>query len=381
MLNKKLLILTDWYLPGFKAGGPIQSCRNLVEALDKDYSIYVLTSDRDLGDSTAYPGIEVDNWTRLGNIWIFYASPKAWSMKEIKRQISFVQPDIIHLNSAFSFRFTIQPLVLYWLKKIQGKVILSPRGMLQAGALKYKPLKKRLFLQFLRFSGLPAKIQFHATDVKEVKEIKQHFPRHSSITMVENFPNFSLPELRKIVKTPGQLELVYLARISPIKNLVFILELLTKLTGKGEIRFTIAGKVEDDRYWQKCTELIAMLPQNVKVLVHGSVEHAEVLSFLQSYHYYILPTFGENFGHGIFEALLAGKPVILSDQTPWRNLQAKGLGWDIPLDQPDTFIEAILQAINLDQPGYDVLSAACHQFAIDYRNNNETRNKYIELYG
>ena len=116
MLNKKLLILTDWYLPGFKAGGPIQSCRNLVEALDKDYSIYVLTSDRDLGDSTAYPGIEVDNWTRLGNIWIFYASPKSWSMKEIKRQILFVQPDIIHLNSAFSFRFTIQPLVLFWLK-------------------------------------------------------------------------------------------------------------------------------------------------------------------------------------------------------------------------------------------------------------------------
>ena len=79
--------------------------------------------------------------------------------------------------------------------------------------------------------------------------------------------------------------------------------------------------------------------------------------------------------------MLAGKPVILSDQTPWRNLQAKGLGWDIPLDQPETFIEAILQAINLDQPGYDQLSAACHQFALDYRNNNETRNKYIELYG
>src|SRR5689334_4201523 len=84
ILNKKLLILTDWYLPGFKAGGPIQSCRNLVEALDQDYSIYVLTSDRDLGDSTAYTGIEVDKWVRMENIWIFYASPRSWSMKEIK---------------------------------------------------------------------------------------------------------------------------------------------------------------------------------------------------------------------------------------------------------------------------------------------------------
>jgi glycosyltransferase involved in cell wall biosynthesis len=199
--------------------------------------------------------------------------------------------------------------------------------------------------------------------------------------MAENFPNFSVPKLRPIVKNPGQLELLYLARISPIKNLLFILELLVKLSGKGQIRFTIAGKVEDDRYWQKCAELISQLPENISVLIHGTVDHADVLDFLQSFHLYILPTFGENFGHGIFEAFLAGKPVMISDQTPWRGLKAKGLGWDIPLDQPEAFIEAIVQALSLGQSEYDQLSAACHQFALDYRNNNETRNKYIGLFG
>ncbi|HSB92496.1 MAG TPA: glycosyltransferase family 4 protein [Flavitalea sp.] len=381
MLNKKLLIFTDWYLPGFKAGGPIQSCRNLVEALDQDYSIYVFTSDRDLGDAGPYPEIETDKWTRLGSIWIFYASPKSWSMQEIKRQVVFVEPDIIHLNSAFSLNFTIKPLILFWQKKFSGKLILSPRGMLQAGALKYKPIKKRLFLDLLRLSGLPAKIHFHATDSKEVADIKKHFPRNASIHLAENFPNFSMPVLRSIVKTPGQLELLYLARISPIKNLSFVLELLMKCQGTGKIRFTIAGKVEDERYWQKCAELIRSLPGNVEVVIHGTVEHAEVLNFLQSFHYYILPTFGENFGHGIFEALLAARPVIISDQTPWRGLESKGLGWDIPLDQPGAFIQVISHAIDLDQSEFDQLSARCHQFALDYRTNNETRNKYIELYG
>jgi glycosyltransferase involved in cell wall biosynthesis len=381
MLNKKLLILTDWYLPGFKAGGPIQSCRNMVEALDQDYSIYVLTSDRDLGDSTAYKGIEVDTWIRLGNIWIFYASPKSWAMKEIKRQILFVEPDIIHLNSAFSFRFTIQPLILYWRKKFNGKIILSPRGMLQAGALKYKPLKKGLFLQLLRVSGLPAKIQFHATDEKEVNDIKRHFPSCLSITMAENFPNTSVPTQRKIEKIPGEAQLIYLARISPKKNLSFILDVLTKYSGRGKIHLTVAGEVEDHRYWQKCVELINILPSNIQVNNYGPVEHAVVLEFLQSFHFYVLPTFGENFGHSIFEAFLAGKPVIISDQTPWQNLETQGIGWAIPLTETESFIKVMEQVVNMNQSEYDQLSAACHQFALNYRNNNETRNKYIGLFG
>ena len=228
---------------------------------------------------------------------------------------------------------------------------------------------------------MPAKVHFHATDVKEVEDIKKHFPWHSSITMAENFPNFSLPVVRKISKMPGEVKLIYLARISPIKNLFFILEVLLKYAGKGRIWLTIAGKVEDDRYWQKCVEIIEKLPDNIEVTIHGTVEHAEVLEFLQSFHFYILPTFGENFGHGIFEAFLAGKPVIISDQTPWRNLANKGIGWDIPLAEPETFIQSIEQAINMNQSQYDQLSARCHQFALDYRNNNETRNKYIGLFG
>jgi glycosyltransferase involved in cell wall biosynthesis len=62
---------------------------------------------------------------------------------------------------------------------------------------------------------------------------------------------------------------------------------------------------------------------------------------MQNYDLLFLPTAGENYGHVVVEALSAGVPVLLSDQTPWRCLQEKGIGWDIPLSDTNRFVEAI----------------------------------------
>ncbi len=62
---------------------------------------------------------------------------------------------------------------------------------------------------------------------------------------------------------------------------------------------------------------------------------------LPGYDRFFLAPFSENFGHAINEALSAGVPVVISDKTPWRNLQEKGMGWDLPLDNRRAFIEVI----------------------------------------
>lgn len=378
--KKKLLILTDWYLPGFKAGGPIQSCRNLAEALGNDYDVFIYTGDRDLGDEQPYADIETNRWISVGKASVYYASPDNQSASNLESLLETIRPDILLLNSLFSPRFTLLPLWLLYKNRVSARVVLCPRGMLQAGALKYKALKKKLFLNLFKFSGLPQRIRFLATDPQELNDIRHHFPA-ASVTLAENFPNISSFTPRSISKQAGGLKLVYLARISPIKNLIFVLELLNRFPVSGTIKFTIAGKVEDESYWKRCTSLIQTLPPNITVEIAGAVEHEKLLDWLQDHHLFILPTFGENFGHGIFEAFLAGKPVIISDKTPWRALQSKGLGWDIPLDRPEAFIEAIREMLAMDQAAYDRLSARCHEFAIEYRNNNETRRKYLELFG
>ena len=52
--KKKILLFTDWYEPGYKAGGPIQACKNVVSVLKEQYDFYIICSDRDLGETSPY---------------------------------------------------------------------------------------------------------------------------------------------------------------------------------------------------------------------------------------------------------------------------------------------------------------------------------------
>jgi len=58
MDKPRILVVTGHYLPGFKAGGPLRSVANLVNCLRDEFEFLILTSDRDLGDTEAYPGTQ-----------------------------------------------------------------------------------------------------------------------------------------------------------------------------------------------------------------------------------------------------------------------------------------------------------------------------------
>jgi glycosyltransferase involved in cell wall biosynthesis len=93
-----------------------------------------------------------------------------------------------------------------------------------------------------------------------------------------------------------------------------------------------------------------------------------------------LPTQGENFGHAIFEALSAGKPVLISNQTPWRNLTPAKAGWDLSLQQPDHFVQALQQAIDFNQQEYDAWSYAAWQFVRRFVQESDLQKAYNNLF-
>ena len=76
-------------------------------------------------------------------------------------------------------------------------------------------------------------------------------------------------------------------------------------------------------YWEKCQRIIDDLPENIQVKYNGTIGHEKVVREMASHDLFFLPTLGENFGHVIFEALAAGCPILISDQTPWRNLEKR----------------------------------------------------------
>jgi len=375
--KKKILVFTDWYEPGFKAGGPIQSCRNFVAAMGDPFELAILTSDRDLGDLQPYPGVVTNEWTRTkdGHARIWYSATEKLTPATIRRLTDLVAPDYIYLNSLYSYRFTLIPLWLKFRGKLSGNVVIAPRGMLHAGALQFKSAKKKFFIKVLNAMGLPRKLVFHATDEQERKDIARYFPTAQKIAVLPNFPKMEAVEWKPLSKRPGELRCVFISRLAPKKNLLFLLTLLKQFPKDNILRLTLRGDIEDRNYWEKCLAAIDELPSHISVSYEGPVPNEAVMSVLQQHHLFVLPTLGENFGHAIFEAFLAGLPVLISDKTPWRELQQKKTGIDLPLEST-AFDHGLRNFAAMDQETYNEWSGAAFEYAKTIQRDGSLKEAY-----
>ncbi|MEM9023814.1 MAG: glycosyltransferase, partial [Bacteroidota bacterium] len=204
--------------------------------------------------------------------------------------------------------------------------------------------------------------RYHATKQEEVADIQRELGEKVEVLMVENLPRKAAEAPPAVIsKQPGELRLVHVARISPEKNLDYALKVLGKLSGK--VRFDVYGPVYNAAYWEQCQEIIAGLPPNIEVVHHGSVNSGAVMEVVSASHAMLMPTRGENYGHIIIESLLAGRPVVISDQTPWRQLAAQRIGWDLSLNDPDAFVRVLQELVDMPAEPFGAYAAAAHAFA------------------
>ncbi|MEM7036285.1 MAG: glycosyltransferase [Bacteroidota bacterium] len=375
----RILVSIDWYLPGFKAGGPIRSVANLVEALGGDFHFSIFTSNTDYGEKEGYADIETDTWVELSpHCRVWYSSREKRSYRHIRTLIRDTEYDMLYLNSMFSLKFTLFPLWNSRSQKPEVPVILAPRGMLHPGALGLKSRKKKLFLWLLRMIGVQKHVTFQATDPAEIEHIRGVFGEKAEIVEVPNLPRMDALAFQPAEKKSGALRMVFLSRISAKKGVLLLLEALEKQT--AHIELDLYGPDEEAGYWAACEAIIARLPKNVTVRKLAPVPPSETLSLLQGYHLFAMPTKGENFGHAIFEALSAGIPVLISDQTPWRGLAEKGVGADLVLDGPGGFAEVIAAYAEMNAEEWRQNAEASWAYARDFREGHEGRSKSAKMF-
>lgn len=355
--------MSDYYLPGFKAGGPIRTLANIVEYLGHEFSFQVITRDRDLGDLLPYPHL-VNEAGHVGQARVSYLSHGELSFFRIKRRMVDVAPDVIYLNSFFSPLFTLIPLILRRLRQIpQIPAILAPRGEFAANALEIKSIKKRCYLFCTKLFRLCDTLIWQASGEHEAADIRREFPKAHIIVAPDLPPILQEVSLRKVTKkVSGRLRLVFLSRISRMKNLHGTLQILSAIRD-GEIHFDIWGPIEDKQYWIDCEDIISKLPPNIVVHYRGEVSPDKVHEVFAGYDVFILSTLGENFGHVILEALGAGLPVIISDRTQWRNLAEIRAGWDLALNDIEQTRQIIKVCTEMDTDTLNVWSCGAKEFA------------------
>lgn len=365
----KVLAVIDYYIPGFKAGGPQRTLQYLVESLGDEFDFRVLTRDRDLGDTAPYPTVEADAWERVGKGTVYYTPVDRLSLMRMARILRATQYDVLYLNSLFSPDFTLKPLLLRRLGMLGNvPVILRPRGELNKGAVALKGTKKRGYLAFTKRLGLYSNIIWHASTPHEVEDIHRHFGNEVRVLIAPNLARPFTEDPEPCTKVKGQLKIVFLSRISTKKNLAGALRVLDQL--KGAVELDVYGPVEEVAYWEQCQAMAAQLPENIKVRYQGPVAPEDVTRVFAAHHLFLFPTFGENFGHVIFEALAAGCPILLSDQTPWRGLQDKHCGWDFPLSDEGAFRKCLQQCVDMDGEEFNGWSRGARECASGYARNS-----------
>jgi glycosyltransferase involved in cell wall biosynthesis len=379
--KKKILIFVDWYLPGYKAGGPIRSIANMYSQLKNDYDFRIVTSDIDLHEKAPYPNIKSDQWTKgPDGCDVLYLSREKRNYKEIVKILKEERADFIYLNSVFSKVYTLYPLLARKRHFPVRKVILAPRGMLGEGALQIKAAKKKVFLAWMKITGLCSTIRWHASSEAEEAEVKKIFGKNASTKVALNLSEGrEIKPIRKI-KKKGEMKIAFLSRISFKKNLEGTLQLLAKTPAQHQIQFDIFGPIEDAAYWSKCEAIIKTMPEHVKVNYKGAIANSKVTETLKNYHFSILLTFNENFGHSIIESMAAGCPVMISDQTPWRDLEKNSAGWDLALSDENKILQVLNQAAEMDEDTFDTWNQSAQKFAAQIIFHPQSIQQHKELF-
>jgi glycosyltransferase involved in cell wall biosynthesis len=323
--SPEILIFTDWFSPGYKAGGPIRSIENIAALLGG--RAFIVTSDRDLGDEEAYPGVLVNQWINgKHGAQVIYISSDDRGDQKLKEIMSQYQDSPWYLNSMFSKRFTILPLRFRKKMKFENKVVLAPRGMLHPNAMRIKRWKKLLFIKALKRLGWVKGVVWQATSEEEMEYIHHFFGKDERVVFCANIPTFhafrEAPQWK-----PSQQLWVMLTRLSEEKGVLEGLEWWSRHPMSRQIKMLVVGPHENEDYSKRVEQWVAQHPEcDVQLL--GSLQVDAYYPLLQKAHFLFSPTRGENYGHAIAESLFMGLPVIVADTTPWRDLMDRKLGID-----------------------------------------------------
>lgn len=370
----KILIIMGGFFPGKKFGGPPVSVSNFCKLLN-DNDCYIYTYNHELGSKEPYPDIPVDTWLDKGCYRIKYVNGSDYCKNGFERVIQELDPDIIYLQGLF--QSCILPC-LELAKRYDTKVLLAPRGELCSGAFK-KKYKKIPYILYLKFNGLLRNVYYQSTSDEETEAIQRILgSERNRIFFLTNIPSIPSRDYERKPKESGYAKFVFLARIHPKKNLLGAITYFASI--KGNVTFDIYGPVEDEEYWGRCQKEIAKLSNNIKVSYCGLLSHEEVHETFSKYDAFLFPTLSENYGHVIAESLFVGTPVIISDQTPWTDVNDYNAGFAVNLSDKAGFIAAIQKIIDSTNGEMKNIVADSISYVKNKTDIEHIRKKYIEAF-
>ena len=370
---RTIAILCGRYLPGYKDGGPLRTVVNICDCLGKEYRLKVITNDRDYGDTMAYPDIHYDVPNYVGNAEVWYLKPGGFTFSAIQNLTE--DADLIYCCGPYD-NYAYKSMILKRLNRIKQPLVIASMGVFSEGAIRIKRLKKKVFLLACKFFGLFKKVLWSATSELEKQDIQRYVGKKATCYIAEDLPRKIVTREQKEKRTV--IHGVFLSRICQMKNLLYAIDVLKGV--KSPLVFDIYGIIEDAEYWGRCQNALRGLPSNITWNYKGNAEPERVVEIFSEYDFFLFPTMGENYGHVIYEALAGGCMPIISNKTPWLDLQEKQVGYVLPLDGRQAFVDAIEELSNLPNEELASKQDKAYQYAVDKYNQSVENTGYREVF-
>ena len=218
--------------------------------------------------------------------------------------------------------------------------LVSPRGMLEPWALQYKKWKKRIAWILFQQRILRNASALHATSTSEAEQFRK---------LGMSQPIFVIPNGLILPEPTGRIApvanttrcAVFLGRIHPVKGISLLAHAWNKLRPSGW-RMRVIGP-DEANHRQELVKLVKDLGLAEQWTFEPALDGHEKWKALQSSDLFVLPSYSENFGISVAEAMGCGLPVITTRGTPWKVLEEKECGWWVPAD-PHSLMIALKDA-------------------------------------
>ena len=192
--------------------------------------------------------------------------------------------------------------------------------------------------------------------------------------MISNPHDINLPNASDFERK----RFLFVGRVSRVKNVEKLIEwFLYVASERSNFQLDIIGTIEDQEYY---SELKLMIDKSPNIRIESAIPPSELAIIYAKAHFFCLPTRHENYGHAIIEALSYACPVIISQRTPWRNLEKEQIGWDLPLDKPELFISVFKECIDMDENEYLQMSERASLYAYEHIHRTDIKIAYRKLF-
>ena len=297
-----------------------------------------------------------------------------YSKRDFVHLLDVVKPDVVHVNCCWE---PLCSMVVSWAKQKNYPVVYTPHGMLEPWILQRHPYTKKLpALILYQKKALKLADMLHATARSE-KDNLLALGLQTPVEIVANAVDVQAVTVKASWKPRKQL--LFLARIHVKKGLEMLIEAVALLRDRlADYHIVIAGEGEK-RYLSDLKQLaqekgVATLLQFV-----GGVYGDRKWQLYRESDCFVLPTFSENFGIVIAEALASGTPVITTQGTPWYEL-AEGGGWWIPA-KIESLVAALEEMVQLDEQQLEHMGRQGRKLVEEKYDTRSVAKQMGELYG